>query len=183
MDLPRRAGEPDVTALVITVYGTPAPQGSKRGFVSKNGRVSMVESSAKVKPWREAVKYAVWQHAQDTDADRLAPMLTGPVEVGVTFYLPRPKGHYRTGRNAHLLKDGAPPFPAGKPDLDKLLRSTLDALSEAGVWRDDSQVVRLVRLEKVYGQPGARITVAPADLSEQVGVEDDRCDSDPWSAA
>lgn len=56
----------------------------------------------------------------------------------VTFHLPRPKGHYRTGANAHLLRDSAPEQPSVKPDLDKLVRSTMDGLSEAGVWHDDA---------------------------------------------
>ena len=49
-----------------------------------------------------------------------------------------------------------------KPDIDKLQRSTLDALGEAGVWRDDSQVVD-IRAWKSYADnetPGAVITVA-----------------------
>ena len=45
--------------LTIKVYGIPGPQGSKKFCgVSKSGRGIMVESSAKVKPWREAVKWA-----------------------------------------------------------------------------------------------------------------------------
>ena len=61
----------------------------------------------------------------------------------LSFYLPRPKGHHGTGKNAGIVKASAPRFPATKPDIDKLTRSTLDALGEAGVWADDSQVVRL----------------------------------------
>lgn len=67
--------------------------------------------------------------------------LTGPVALEVTFTLPRPKAHYRTGRNSHLLRDNAPHRPDRLPDLDKLLRSTMDALTAAGVWADDAQVV------------------------------------------
>ena len=45
--------------IAFDVFGLPGPQGSKR-FVgrTKTGRGLMVESSAKVKPWREAVKWA-----------------------------------------------------------------------------------------------------------------------------
>jgi len=135
--------------LTITVHGTPAPQGSKRHV----GNGVMVESSKKVKPWRQDVKHA----ALDVLGD--APPLIGPVLVDVTFTLTRPRGHYRTGRNAELLRDSAPAYPAGKPDIDKLLRSTLDALGEAGVWRDDAQVVAAT-MRKVYGDvAGARIRV------------------------
>ena len=80
-----------------------------------------------------------------------------------TFRLPRPKGHYGTGRNAGLLKPSAPWYPAGRPDLDKLLRSTLDALGEAGIWGDDAQVVTIAASKHYtsdYEPPGATIRVA-----------------------
>jgi Holliday junction resolvase RusA-like endonuclease len=139
--------------IAITVHGTPAPQGSKRAIV-RGGRAHLIESSHdRVKSWRQAVVDAAlgedWMQ------------LRGPVEVDVTFRLKRPKGHYRTGRNAHLLRDGAPAYPATMPDLDKLLRATMDALTAAGVWADDAQVVT-VTAAKTYGQPGADITVRQA---------------------
>ena len=33
--------------------------------------------------------------------------LEGPLEVRLLFYFSRPKNHYRSGRYAHILKDGA----------------------------------------------------------------------------
>lgn len=136
--------------MKIIVHDTPAPQGSKRGFVNRHtGRVNMVESSKRVAPWREAVKTAALTETARTGTTTL----TGPVVVSIVFTMPRTKGHYRTGRNAHLLRDGAPTAPAGKPDLDKLTRSTLDALTAAAVYRDDSQVVELVAA-KAYPNDG-----------------------------
>jgi hypothetical protein len=64
-------------------------------------------------------------------------------------------------------------YPHGKPDLSKLARSTEDALTDAGVWIDDSLVVAYGRLAKVYARDpsgfdaealtvsGAVITVHP----------------------
>ena len=118
------------------VMGTPAPQGSKVGY-ARNGRVQMVESSKKVGPWREAV---VTQCQRDGIAGK---RMTGPVSVDLAFYLPRPKAHFGTGRNAAVVKPSAPSRPAGKPDLDKLVRSTLDALTQAGVFDDDAAVVTI----------------------------------------
>ena len=74
-----------------------------------------MESSKKVKPWRRAVN-AVARQA-------FPQPLTGPVE-------PRTKAHG---------KKTAPPM-VQRPDLDKLIRSTLDGLTGA-VFVDDSQVV------------------------------------------
>ena len=157
-----------MTSIEITVLGVPAPQGSKRGFAIKSkgaytGKVAQVESSAKVKPWRMAVKYAALEEIRNDYAatDDWHP-LTGAVVLDVTFRLPRPKGHYGTGRNASTLKDSAPWFPAGRPDLDKLLRSTFDALGEAGVWGDDAQVVEMHGVKHYandYSPVGATIRV------------------------
>jgi Holliday junction resolvase RusA-like endonuclease len=132
------------TRTRVVVRGVPAPQGSKRGFVVK-GRAVLVESSAKVRPWREDVRHAVMEHFE-------AP-LVGAVWVGIVFRLPRPRSVSVKSR----------PAPVVKPDLDKLLRSTLDALKSAGAYGDDSQVVE-VTCSKVYADdvpPGAVIEIGP----------------------
>jgi Holliday junction resolvase RusA-like endonuclease len=160
-------------AIEITVYGTPAPQGSKRAFAVRGkggvptGRIAVIESSHdRVKSWRQAVIDAAREvMAPSWQRDRFP--LAGPLEVAVTFYLKRPKSHYRTGRNAELLRDDAPPYPAKAPDLSKLARSTEDALSDAGLWADDAQVVRYARLAKCWCAtsfitPGAFIRVREA---------------------
>jgi Holliday junction resolvase RusA-like endonuclease len=122
--------------LTFSIIGTPAPQGSK----TKNRYGAVYESSAKVKPWRQDVR-AAGLDAMHAAGDLRFP--TGPVIVGIRFRLARPKGHYGTGRNAGQLRPSAPKVPDVKPDIDKLVRSTLDGMGEAGVWRDDCQVVGL----------------------------------------
>ncbi|MGW6911493.1 RusA family crossover junction endodeoxyribonuclease [Streptomyces sp. NPDC054940] len=129
-------------ALMLTVYGTPGPQGSK----TRNAHGALYESSPAVKPWREAVKTAALDALHH---DEGWAALDGPVWVDVQFSLRRPKSHYGTGKNAGLLKASAPPYPTSKPDLDKLVRSTQDALKDAGVLADDSVVASLSAL-KVY---------------------------------
>jgi Holliday junction resolvase RusA-like endonuclease len=105
------------------IEGEPAPQGSKNGFV-KNGRVVMVESSTKVKPWRAAVTQKTAQHMS---WETLNP-LDKPVEIALVFYLPKPKSVKRT-------------WPSVKPDLDKLIRSTFDGLTTGGLYTDDALVI------------------------------------------
>jgi crossover junction endodeoxyribonuclease RusA len=134
----------------LRVNGPPAPQGSKRHV----GRGVVIEMSAAVGPWREAVRSEVQRAGIMFGARR-------PLSVTILFSLPRPRGHFRTGRNAGVLRDGAPVFPAGRPDLDKLVRSTLDGLAMGGAYADDSQVVSL-RARKVYADgvpPGAEIGI------------------------
>ena len=121
------------------VAGTPAPQGSKRHV----GRGILVESSKLVKPWREAVKWAALSAPEQI-------ALPGPVAVDIVFHLKRPKSAK------------ADALPATRPDLDKLIRSTLDGLTEAAVFEDDARVCRLL-CEKVYaldGRCGAFIAVS-----------------------
>lgn len=156
---------PEVT---IVVYGLPGPQGSKKVVgtrTAKSGKQTaiMIESSAKVKPWRRAV-------AEAAEKVRPAEVLDGAIEADVVFSMPRPKVHYRTGKRAGELKDSfADATPCVMPDLSKLLRSTEDALKGI-IWADDGRVVRYGRLEKVYvladdpdalDRPGARIRVRP----------------------
>ncbi|MEW2250450.1 RusA family crossover junction endodeoxyribonuclease [Streptomyces sp. NPDC006975] len=146
-------------ALQLTVYGTPGPQGSK----NRNAAGALYESSAKVKPWRDAVKSAALDALHHDDAWR---PLDGPVLLDLVFSLRRPKGHYGSGRNAGQLKPSAPYYPISKPDLDKLVRATQDALKDAGVLADDSCVtdVRTAKRFVLTGDdtlrtPGAVIRV------------------------
>lgn len=145
--------------MKFRVAGTPAPQGSKRHV----GGGRMVEMSKAVGPWREAVR-AEAQRLQrpEEGIEDIGTFLPGALSVTVVFVLKRPASHYRTGRNAHLLRDAAPPFPAGRPDVDKLARAVLDGLVTGGVMADDGQVVSL-SAAKVYARdgeaPGAIIEV------------------------
>lgn len=141
-----------MTEFVITVYGLPGPQGSKR-YV---GNGVMVESSKKVKPWREDVRAAALQAYADDQAVVLTTR-TQPLDVTVTFTLPKPTSAPKRRTT----------WPAKRPDVDKLLRSTLDAIGSAGIWHDDAQVVELTG-RKVYpgegvdalDRPGAIIRIS-----------------------
>lgn len=136
--------------ITIRVFGLPGPQGSKR-FVgkSKSGRGIMVESSAKVKPWREAVKWAA------VESGAIIP--EGPLWVSMVFTLPKPKSAPKRRQT----------FPATKPDLSKLARSTEDAISDSGLWPDDARVVEYISLAKRYpgegcdalDRPGCVVTI------------------------
>lgn len=152
----------------LTVHGLPAPQGSKKyvghRFNKKYGKdlPVLVESSKKVDPWRRDVAKAAL-------AGRPSELFDGPLVADMVFSMPRPKGHFGTGRNASCLKASAPAVPIVMPDLSKLVRSTEDALKGI-VWRDDSLVVAYGRLAKVYvgsydpdalDRPGAVIRVRP----------------------
>lgn len=162
-----------VHRVALRVYGTPAPQGSKRAVVHKaSGKAVVMESSKRVKPWREAVKTAALDAITCPCLDDCCTLMAGypidgPITARMVFTFARPRGHYRTGRNSHLLRDSAPVWPATIPDLSKLIRSTEDALKDAGLIRDDSRIVEYQRAAKVWvgedtealDRPGAYIVI------------------------
>jgi Holliday junction resolvase RusA-like endonuclease len=146
----------DEPALEVTVHGLAGPQGSKTpvgwGRSRKTGKAIplMRESSKKVKPWREKVTDAITAALLSGDAHRLA----GPVRADITFTMPKPVNAPKRRRT----------YPAVSPDLDKLERSTYDAITAAKAWEDDGRVIES-HSRKVYPgehtdaltQPGAII--------------------------
>ena len=69
------------------------------------------------------------------------------LSMTVHFVFRRPKSHFRSGRNAHLLKDSAPDKHTSKPDLDnaiKLVCDTLGTPKKPLVYSDDSCVVTII---------------------------------------
>ena len=148
----------------FTVYGTPAPAGSKRGFYNaKAKRVIVTDDSKRSRPWKAQVADAAVEamlHPDDGSRTLVCrPLLEGPLAVVFTFYVTRPKGHY----GARGLKPSAPDYPTVKPDVLKLARAVEDALSQV-VYRDDSQIVT-ERLQKRYGEP-ARVEVEIREAGE-----------------
>lgn len=136
-------GYPERFAVVVS--GVPIPQGSKTVVPGRKGRRAYLRDSngKTLKPWRKRVRAAA------EDATRYIDTVAGPVQVWVRFTFDRPASHYRTGRNAHLLRNGAPAWPTSKNDVDKLQRAIFDALTDAKVWVDDGQVVD-VRARKFW---------------------------------
>lgn len=115
----------------FTVYGTPAPQGSKQ-----RTKWGMREASPRLLPWREAI---VGQIVRDGLQNTL---LAVPVLVRASFLFTRPKSHYGTIKGQPYLKGNAPEYKTSDPDLDKLQRSLGDALAQGGVLLDDNLIVR-----------------------------------------
>lgn len=135
------------------VAGIPQPAGSKRAFYNpKLGRALITEDNKKSAPWRAVVSEAA--------AQAVTAMMEGPIRVRFEFVLPRPKGHYGSGKNTAVLKRGAPAFPAVKPDCTKLLRGAEDAVKGI-LWRDDSQIVSQYASKRYGPQAGVQITVSP----------------------
>lgn len=129
--------------IVIIVRGDPAPQGSKKFVGMKGGRGLMIESSKRVKPWRQDVVAAC--------ADYAGVPLDGALAVRMVFTLSKPTSAPKKRRT----------WPNKKPDVSKLARSTEDALVTAGVLKDDARIVEYARLAKVYPNEDPEALQAP----------------------
>lgn len=134
--------------LTLYVYGRPAPQGSKeRGPAGQ-----LLESSVYLPAWRQAVKRAAFEaYAAVGIRPEHLPLIPRGVPVIVehcTFYV---------GPDQCRAEDTDEPL--GAPDVDKLLRGTLDALGggrrkTARLFADDSQVKGFRDLWKERARPG-----------------------------
>lgn len=142
-----------VTRIDFDVLGLPAAQGSMRAFV-RGGRAYVThDAKGDLMAWRNAIATEARAALHDAAA------LGGAVKVNVTFHLPRPKGHF----GVRGLLPAAPAEPTTKPDIDRLVRAALDAMTGV-LFVDDAQVVEL-HVRKCYlasptGVPGAEISVS-----------------------
>jgi len=144
-----------------------APAGSKKGFYNKKaGRVIITDDSKRSRPWKamvsDAALEAMTTHGAEGTSGYLPP-LDGPLLLEITFWVQRPKSHFGSGRNADVVKPGAPFAPTVKPDLLKLARAVEDALTGIA-YRDDSQITCEI-LQKAYtsGQPRTVVRLVPIE--------------------
>lgn len=131
------------------VPGKPAPQGSKKHV----GRGILVEASKELGPWRERVALVA--------ADQVKTLIQKPDEVCVRllFTLPRPASAPKTKRA----------LASKRPDIDKLSRAILDALTDV-IFEDDSQVVSLGAHKVIANpgeQPGVEVEVLNLNIKEK----------------
>ncbi len=138
---------PDGPSLVVRteslisfqVHGLPIPQGSTRAWVL-HGKPVITSSAKGLNTWRRLVADVAQDYAPTEPWE-------GPVGIELHFGLPKPKSAPKRKRV----------WPDKRPDLDKLTRAVLDALTYV-VFADDSQVVD-IRASKDYGAPGVVVEI------------------------
>ena len=151
--------------VVFTVYGEAVPAGSKTTGSRKDG-TRFVRDSGETR--KKKMKTSEWRsHIQAGAGPAMngGALLEGPLALTVIFRLPRPKGHFGTGRNAGTLKKSAPAYPIVMPDTTKLLRAVEDALTGI-VYRDDAQIVKQ-HAHKRYAHGPARVEITVTTLAEK----------------
>jgi len=138
--------------------GMPKGQPRPRAF-SRGGRAAVYDPGT-AEGWKSAVAVAC--------AELEGAAIFAPLSVMLTFYMPRPKGHYRTNGQ---LKPASPVFMhTGKPDADNLAKAVLDALTNIRAWQDDDQVCELT-IRKYWEQPGTHAPGCIIRINELREVE------------
>ena len=129
--------------LEIVVEGSPVPQGSFRHI--GNGRI--IAANPKLNAWRQII-------ADQVSEKTAVRLIEGSCRVDLVFTLPRPKSVPKSRRAR----------PTTKPDLDKLVRAALDAISlpkYVQLLTDDSIVTDLHAAKRYadHTPPGVRIFI------------------------
>jgi len=142
--------------LRLTVAGEPQPKGSLKAIPAKNKdgtlRIAMKNDNPKTREWQDLMTF----HA--TSQMRGEKPWEGVVMVNAYFLLTRPRTHFMSKgklRNDLIVEH------VDKPDLDKLVRCVLDALT--GVCYVDDCQVASVCATKAYSDfsnfPGVSLVV------------------------
>ena len=132
-----------MTFFSAVIEGNPVPQGSFRHV--GNGRI--ISANPKLNAWRQTI-------ADQIGLQTPVRLIEGSIRVDLVFTLERPKSVSR----------GMRAKPTVKPDLDKLVRATLDAISlerYVQLIKDDSQVTDLHAAKRYsdHRRPGVTIMI------------------------
>lgn len=141
--------------IEFEVLGTPVTQGSTRAFVRGTRAIVTHDKRGPLLNWRASIAQAAQVAAGGAFAERGVP-----VWVSVMFRLQRP-----TSAPKRVTR------PTTKPDIDKLARAGLDAMTGV-LWADDSQVVSLTAMKEFAGEqqaPGAVFVIRTGNPIEWTG--------------
>jgi Holliday junction resolvase RusA-like endonuclease len=163
--------------LEFDVVGDPIAQGSTRAFALRKGKKGPIvgigttnDPSGTIAKWRADVRAAfdaAWPVGTEVGRDWFPIPKGTPVAMVLEFRIDRPQSHYlpaNRSRPERALRLDAPTWHTSPPDVDKLERAVLDALTHKA-YDDDAQVAR-VRKHKLWSdRPG--VTVRISVLGEQ----------------
>lgn len=125
--------------FTATVLGVPYPEGSKIGVRGAGGKVYVKDASSKTKEWRGLIKDVCGSWT------KVNAQLDGSLEVDIVFTYEPPQKW-----------DGVtPPTTKTTYDIDKLIRSAFDGLTDSKVWVDDARVSKVAAEQFFVGMVGA----------------------------
>lgn len=122
--------------LSFEVLGVPVPKGSGKAIKHRvTGKPIYLPANPKTGDWQQTIAKEAHLHMGSESP------FDGPVEVQVTFFMPRPKS----------AKKNVTEPTTSRNDVDKLLRTLLDGLCAGGVFEDDGQVIHVVARKAFAG--------------------------------
>jgi len=136
--------------MKLFVPGIPKAQQRPRAFVPPGSRKVRIYEQGTAEAWKGNIALSFRQVVES------GPPITGPVALKISFLMPRPKKYMRKKDPEGTM------LHTKKPDADNLAKAAMDALTQIGLWVDDTQVCKLY-VEKAYhektGRPGAWIEI------------------------
>jgi Holliday junction resolvase RusA-like endonuclease len=133
--------------IKLTILGEPKAQARHRHFT--RGKFSGTYDPSKDKKTTFA---SIIQESAPKE-----PIIE-PIVLELYFYMARPKNHYGTGKKASFLKDSAPEFHSGRPDIDNLIKFCQDAMNKI-FWHDDGQICGVIASKKYSERPRTEILI------------------------
>lgn len=121
------------------VLGDPKPQKRHRHF--QRGKFSGTYDPSKDD--KESFASILQREAPEKPIDV-------PIRLDLDFYMARPKNHYKTGKNSDMLKENAPEYHSGRPDMDNLIKFVQDALN--GIYYRDDALICVLHARKYYSE-------------------------------
>lgn len=127
------------------VDGIPVAQPRHRASCRGGFAKMYLPKSHAVHSWKDRVGTAAMTAAKG--------VIEGAVKLDVAFVFKAPK------------KSQSGTFKISKPDIDNLVKALMDAITDAGVWMDDSQVVE-IHAAKLFGSESAyaAVVIEPIDF-------------------
>ncbi len=104
------------------------------------GKPRLTSDNSKMKPYRQQLGWTAIESKNSAGIDGLFAEKHVPVSVEFRFYFTKPKSISK--KRMHIVV---------KPDIDKICRSSIDAMTGI-MYADDAQIVE-IRASKHYGDP------------------------------
>lgn len=139
------------------------PEAQARPRIGRSGKVYSPKSS-----WRKLVSLACSEvRARLVERDKDAWLLYAepPVSLAMHFFLERPKSHFRVDGTT---RSNAPMAHTSRPDIDNLIKSTMDGIVDSGMIGNDATVLELIA-SKMYNTC-LRVNGVPVPAGALIGI-------------
>ena len=145
--------------ITFTVPGQPVGKGRPR--IGRVGQHARMFTPAKTVNYEGLVAHAAGM------AMNGRPLLEGAVQVQMVIHCQVPASWSKKKQQQALAGEV---FPTTKPDIDNIEKAVYDAINGV-VWKDDVQVVDVVKRKRYSASPGVIVTIKPVGTVAQSEVQ------------